>query len=354
MKFFFLCDNNLPFLLNNKNYPVGGATIQSLNWINGLKKHNYNVVVISNNNIVNNSDYIIENISFSNIFNFKSILLFIKLIKKYNPDFIYISVPWWTNIFFYAANFKINKIIIQRISNDYLVDDRIKNKIKFLKYYIYNYYLSKTDILLCQNKYQKEQLINKFKKNKILKIFNPFSISNKINSKSNRYYVAWVGIFQYQKNLKALLHIVDNMKNIKFKIAGESLHTIDNETKENLLELKKRCNVEFVGLLNRKDILKFLSKAYCLLNTSHYEGFSNTYLESLSVGTPIVTRHQTDPDNIIHENNLGISVSKYSELSDAIIEIIDKNNNDNYKDYIIKNHNPEKIAGKLIKILKDD
>ena len=39
MKFFFLCDNNLPFLLNNKNYPVGGATIQSLNWINGLKKH---------------------------------------------------------------------------------------------------------------------------------------------------------------------------------------------------------------------------------------------------------------------------------------------------------------------------
>ena len=98
--------------------------------------------------------------------------------------------------------------------------------------------------------------------------------------------------------------------------------------------------------------MPFLSIAYALLNTSHYEGFSNTFLESFSVGTPIVTTAKVDPDNIIANNNLGVIKKNHTELSDGLLSII---NNQNYndivrrcRDYLIKNHNPKILAKKFI------
>ena len=162
-------------------------------------------------------------------------------------------------------------------------------------------------------------------------------------------YVAWVGIFQKQKNLSQLLSIAKKLPMCKFKIAGQKLKSIDEETSGTLKLLEKLNNVEFVGMIKRNQIFNFLANAYCLLNTSHYEGFSNTYLESFSVHTPVVTRNITDPDNIIKEFNLGISVKNYSDIPNAIINIIEKKYEfNNFSKYLNKYHDPVNISKKLI------
>jgi glycosyltransferase involved in cell wall biosynthesis len=64
--------------------------------------------------------------------------------------------------------------------------------------------------------------------------------------------------------------------------------------------------------------LPFLGNAVALLNTSHYEGFSNTYLEAFSRGTPVITQQGADPDGVIGKRNLGYSIHDESDFSSAI------------------------------------
>ena len=118
MKNILIVDNNLPYLLNNINFSVGGSTIQTRNWMHGFEKQGYDIVVSSSVNIKNSSKYIIENTSYSKysirIFNvFAVIYTYIKILKKYKPNFIYISTPFWSNILIALAAKAHNIKIVQ-------------------------------------------------------------------------------------------------------------------------------------------------------------------------------------------------------------------------------------------------
>jgi glycosyltransferase involved in cell wall biosynthesis len=164
-----------------------------------------------------------------------------------------------------------------------------------------------------------------------------------------------VGIFQYQKNLPSLLKVVKNLKEIKFKIAGSDGNNMDGDTKEALKDLKECGNVEFVGYLKKSEIIPFLSKAYALLNTSHYEGFSNTFLESFLAGTPVITTNEVDPDNIVRDNNLGRVAGNHGSLSGQITSLM-KSDEYNYiakkcRRYVLEKHAPELSAKRFIESL---
>jgi glycosyltransferase involved in cell wall biosynthesis len=141
-----------------------------------------------------------------------------------------------------------------------------------------------------------------------------------------------------------------------FKIAGMPGKNIDIQTKNSLNGLKKLTNVEFVGYLSREQVSLFLLKASALLNTSHYEGFSNTYLEAFSTGTPVIAPTNADPDNIITKNRLGIAVKNNSDFPDVIQSLYDNLEKSNTmskrcREYVYKNHNPEILAKKLTDII---
>lgn len=67
----------------------------------------------------------------------------------------------------------------------------------------------------------------------MIKLGNPFFNPpiDRINGYSDRSYIAWVGLFQYQKNLKLLFELALHIKTENFKIAGVELFTdVDQET----------------------------------------------------------------------------------------------------------------------------
>jgi len=346
-----ILDKYLSLLINEVNYPVGGATVQSFNWVKGFTHNGFNPIIISEDYVKNKSKFTILITKEYNAL-LKPLLLFIyyyKLTIRYKPKFVYVSIPWWSNIYLFLAC-RINRVkIIQRISNDIFVDERLNNVItSSIKKKLFKINFKLTDIFVCQNSYQEYHLKKHNFRSKIVKYYNPFE-QKKFKFNTDRTYVAWVGIFQKQKNLSQLLSIAKKLPMCKFKIAGQKLKSIDEETSGTLKLLEKLNNVEFVGMIKRNQIFNFLANAYCLLNTSHYEGFSNTYLESFSVHTPVVTRNITDPDNIIKEFNLGISVKNYSDIPNAIINIIEKKYEfNNFSKYLNKYHDPVNISKKLI------
>jgi len=57
-------------------------------------------------------------------------------------------------------------------------------------------------------------------------------------------------------------------------------------------EMKEGEKIRFVG--NREDVVEILDQADVSFLTSHHEGFPNTVLESMAVGTPVITTDFSD------------------------------------------------------------
>ena len=355
-------DFNYPELQRDSNFPVGGATVELHSWIKGFIHEGWEVGVLVSKYSEGSLD---KSVRFIETYDqnygipklrslYYRIPKLYSAIEKFNPDYLYHGVTSSTSAIL-ALISKILKIkFISRISSDFIVDERIKCKFSKLELKALKYLFRNSDYLICQNKYQLMKIQNISHKGKLTLITNPYYYNCKeIEDCGN--YIAWIGIFKYVKNLKVLYEIVTNLSDYEFRIAGSSYSGIDEESKNAINNLKKCRNVKFVGYLRRQEVSDFLAKAKLLLNTSRYEGFSNTFLEAFSVGTPVVCNENVDPDGIIKKNILGITCKGYDEIPEAIQKIFVDINYErfysNTQKYLKANHNYIKITQKFIRFL---
>jgi len=360
-------DFKMPYLIKDADYPIGGATVEWYSWIKGFEENNCEVGVLTwkgSKNYCENSDIKFIESYYPNQgirklrWLYYRIPILYKAIKQYKPDVIIQECAGSdTGIMAFMATI-IGVPFIYRVANDMDIDDRLKKMLSFRDRLLFSFGLKYSSAILCQNSYQYENLLSKFDKSKIHIIYNPIYNDriNSINDFSKRNFVAWVGLFQYQKNLPALYEVATSLPDIEFHIAGrKSSNNLDEDTNNALIKLGNCKNVKFVGYLKRKEIGPFLSKAYALLNTSHYEGFSNTYLEAFTSGTPVLTTVNANPDNLIDEKKLGIVVNEISEFKQAILTIMKENIfndfSNNCQKQISKAHNPKVLAKKVKQII---
>jgi len=360
----------MPFLLKDADCPVGGATVEWYAWIKGLEANNIEVGLLTwkgakryvgNIESINLLETYDPNAGIKKLRWLNRYRVINKVIKKYNPDCIIQECAGFSTGVMASIGKRLNIPFIYRVANDIDTDERINQRLNFRSILFYRYGLKHSSAIFCQNIYQHKQVKKIFPNKKSFIIHNPFYFKGelpKLQTYSDRTYVAWVGIFQYQKNLPALYNIVKKMPDTIFKIAGRSADSrLDQITQKALQRLEKSSNVIFVGYLKRSEILPFLAKAYALLNTSHYEGFSNTFLESLAAGTPIVTSSKADPDNIVSNNNLGAVAKSFDELDSALDKII-KNNQYNAlaskcREYLLLNNETNSISKQFIQLVEE-
>lgn len=366
MKILFV-DFTLPYLLKDNQYPVGGYAVELLNWINGLSTTDTKVGVLSwdgaNEHAGKPTEFeIIDTYNPSKgIRVLKYFYLYIpKLIKgakKFTPDVIIQACAGVnTGIMAFVAK-TCGVPFVYRVANDMDVDGRCETRLMGYERWAYYYGLGKADAIVCQNDYQVNCLKEKYPEKKLFKIHNPYDIKkvvHDIKTRDERKYVAWLGVFQKQKNLQLLLRVAKALPDVPFHIAGMPEKTIDDGTEQAVKGLEKLPNVTFVGYVKRTEILDFLNGAICLLSTSHYEGFSNTFLESFAAGTPVVCPSRVDPDHIIQEQGLGATTDDDATLSDVLMQLYQKDH-ESYEQlshhcstYLKQNFSPSSKAKDLI------
>lgn len=359
-----LFEFKIPYLLKDENYPIGGATIEWNIWIEKLKLMGWQTCILTwkgaKKYLKNDDLCVVESYSLKNpLWKFTWIYKYIKLfyaIKMNNPDFIVQGCAG--SITGVLAN--IAKLLsipfVYRVENDMEVDDRIGQRLSLISKILFKYGIKNASAILCQNNYQYLELRKQMPAAKLHLIPMPFNSKCDIlpiNGWAERKYIAWIGVFQYQKNLPLLYEIAKDNMNINFKIAGKNAnYLLDNETQSSLKQLKKLKNVEFVGYLSRNEVSLFLQSAYVLLNTSRYEGFPLTYIEALSMGTPIITTDKCDPNNFIRRNNLGLVCHSSMDLKQNFHKIVklDSYNAMAHKcrEYVLKHHESGILSKKLI------
>lgn len=63
-------------------------------------------------------------------------------------------------------------------------------------------------------------------------------------------------------------------------------------------------NFKYLGEIDREEVCSLLERARLLVNTSDFEGFSNTFVEAWLRGVPVISLTE-DPDGFIRDRGLG-------------------------------------------------
>lgn len=348
----------------------GGAAVQTLVWMEGLHQKGHEVYLAREANDTRAVLPAYAFIQFLRIFDqhkgikkirwisyrFPAIFKAINTIK---PDYLYESVPFWGSwIVDLICKVQGVKHII-RISNDRHLDERYRMVATKFNQESLLYSLKKADLVLTQNNFQYETLTNKYPKQRILKIYNPIKINPEYCQPKTLANgpIVWIANFRYQKNLKLLFEIASICSHETFKIAGVPTVKYDDESKFYVQELEKLPQVEFLGLVGREQVWRLLREAKFLLNTSRFEGFSNTFLEAMATGTPILSSTLVDPDDIIKSHTLGYVYKDAQDLSDFLANL----NSEKYIQlstnccaYVFANHEYLAMTDKILTFLSID
>lgn len=155
--------------------------------------------------------------------------------------------------------------------------------------------------------------------------------------------ILWVGRCDALKNPEVLLEMAASLPQYLFvMICPRQNHNV-----EYFDSIKKQAesleNVSFFDFVPFKDIQPYFDKAKLFINTSDFEGFTYTLIQSGLAGTPVVYLN-VNPDNLITERNIGYvaggdtekMISQMRALLDDVVNWQEKSENV-YK-YTKENH----------------
>ena len=127
------------------------------------------------------------------------------------------------------------------------------------------------------------------------------------------------------KNLPMLLRtakrVVDAKPDVHFIIAGEG--ELQTQLKESASDLDIAENVHFIGRCD--DVPSLLSASYACVLTSTAEGFSNSILEYMAAGKPVVATNVGGAAEAIIDGETGFLISTDDDkaMAERLIELLD-------------------------------
>jgi glycosyltransferase involved in cell wall biosynthesis len=156
-------------------------------------------------------------------------------------------------------------------------------------------------------------------------------------------------------NLKAFALLIGKYSNLKYQIIG------DGPEKNRLIKLATDLGinerVEFLGRLDHKEVIKYMTKADIFSLPSWNEGFGVVYIEAMAQGKPVIGCRREGIEDFVEHGKTGMLVQPKN--IDSLVKAIDYllSNADKAQDigeraqrFILKNYTWEKNAEKTIKV----
>jgi glycosyltransferase involved in cell wall biosynthesis len=137
-------------------------------------------------------------------------------------------------------------------------------------------------------------------------------------------YVAWVAMLRAPKRPDVLIEIARKAPAVKFVVCGgPTTHRSTPGYGQQISQaLRSIPNIEYRGRVAPDEAMQIMADAAVLLSTSDEEGFPNTFTQSWSVGTPVVSL-KIDPDSIISRMGLGVVSGDIDQVIMDITALID-------------------------------
>jgi glycosyltransferase involved in cell wall biosynthesis len=135
-----------------------------------------------------------------------------------------------------------------------------------------------------------------------------------INKKAKPIKIVWISNFKPLKQPELFIKLAEgfhNIQNVQFIMIGRP--SSGAWQKELAEEINQLPNLEYMGEQSIEQVNKVLSESHILVNTSRYEGFSNTYIQAWMRRVPVVTLN-ADPDSMIEAKGFGYHSRTFQQM----------------------------------------
>ncbi|BDM65193.1 hypothetical protein NFHSH190041_26450 [Shewanella sp. NFH-SH190041] len=326
----------------------GGAEGVCVNISNGLAEQGWDVTLLVLN--LKNSvflDRVSKKVAIKELKVNQARQAFFKLrdfIKKNNVQKLVVFNYELTimSIFVRYTLFRKFKIITRNINT--ISENINSDQISFLVRFTIKKFYAKADHVINQCNGMQNDLLKVIPalKNKSSVIYNPvnssiekFSENINFNNIEKGNYILCVGRLEEQKAFHYAIEVFSRIYNkypgLRLKIVGQG--SLEQDLKQLAVKIGVSKFVDFEGF--KKDIKPYYLGANLTLMTSLYEGFPNVLVESITLGTPVVSFDcQNGPSEIIIPEVNGYLIKQFNigELSLMVDKILKKNLIFNYLD----------------------
>tara|TARA_B100001057_G_scaffold367089_1_gene370455 strand:- start:1048 stop:2178 length:1131 start_codon:yes stop_codon:yes gene_type:complete len=363
---------NLKVTLIISSLAGGGAEKVCVNVANGLAKIGWNVDLVVLN--LKNSTYLFNVSKNVNLVELKvnhtryAMYSLLKYIYKNKPNlFLVFNYELTVLIVLLRKLFRFKfKIISRNINTLSKKIEQLTQKFfsKYVVKFFINKFYCKADYIICQCLGMRDDLIEFYPKlsSNLGVIYNPINEevikharSNNIKIINKRDYLLCVGRLEKQKAfqyaIEAFAKISEKFPTLRLKILG--IGTQEEKLKNIAKNFGVIDRVDFEGF--QKNIIPYYLYAKATLLTSLYEGFPNSLIESIKLGTPVISFDcPNGPAEIIKDGVNGYLV-KHKDVDDLknkiLINMTNKFNIENMN-FTVRKHDLKEVIQQYDKLLK--
>ena len=248
----------------------------------------------------------------------------LSILKSENIHVVISTFPNISAILLFLKYFNIIEVkIIVRQPN--IIEKSLSGNFKlYILKIIYKLFIKFTDAAIVTSEFMKEEILKyHLNRDKIFLIRNPISIEETrkdvtpVRIGQDNLTLIFVGRLVYQKGIDRILHLLAISKNIELIVVGEG------NFKNKLLKKVKYLNIDdkirFLGkILKPYDLIA--GSDYFIL-PSRYEGLPNCVLESLALGTPVISTKQIFALNDFKKNIANKSIMLFESINEIAKKI---------------------------------
>lgn len=162
-------------------------------------------------------------------------------------------------------------------------------------------------------------------------------------------YLLFLGRLSEQKGVDMAIKVARKLKK-KLILAGKLVSRDDKFTKKHIEPFLDDENITYLGEVRGRKKLKLLRNAQALIQPNRvFEACSNSIIESLACGTPVITFDSGSNKELVENNKTGFIVKDEREMKEAIKKI-DKIDRKDCREAVEENFSQEKMVAGYIKV----
>ena len=211
------------------------------------------------------------------------------------------------------------------------------------------------DKIIGQAKYQEELLLKNYGRKCDLIIGNWHPLPKEECSKALPLKVVWVANIKPLKQPEMFIKLAEKLrdiKNVEFIMIGRPASGKYQKRLEERID--KVDNLTYLGEMPNDEVNQLLLKSHIFVNTSKFEGFSNTFIQAWMREVPVISL-SVDPDDILKKEQIGFHSESFNALIQDTKRLIENRKllsqmGKRAREYSIANHSMEKNMKLLMRL----